>query len=124
MAQWKEIYTTRPRYAKGLGQTFLCKVPSNSLFYDRSHVITKIADTYGQYPHPGTGFYFYSVDYKNTAVSEHMDLKFDSCFNKAIKLKDAGDLIIHIEVIKSVKQVNLELEFKTYTVKLNDYLKE
>ena len=124
MAQWKEIYSHVKRYDRGPETSYMCKVPSNSLFYDRTHVVSQVADMMLTFPRKRDGFSYYTTDYKNTAVSENLGYTFDGAFNEVIALKDAGKIDIKFEVLKKEKMVNMSLVTRTYCTKLNEYLME
>lgn len=124
MARWKEIYSHVKRYDRGPESSYMCKVPSNSLFYDRTEVVSQTADMMLTYPRQHDRFSYYNTDYKNTAESELLTLEFEGYFDKIIALKDAGKINIKFEVLKKVKMVNMSLEPKTYCTKLNNYLME
>lgn len=124
MAQWKEIYSHVKRYDRGPETSYMCKVPSNSLFYARTDAVSQVADTMLTYPRKCDRFVYYTTDYKNTAVSEHLKYTFDGQFGEIIALKDAGKIDIEFEVLKREKMVNMSLVTRTYCTKLNDYLME
>lgn len=124
MAQWKEIYSHVKRYDRGPETSYMCKVPSNSLFYARTDVVSQVADMMLTYPRKRDGFAYYTTDYKNTAVSENLGYTFDGQFGEIIALKDAGKIDIKFEVLKKEKMVNMSLAVRTYCTKLNDYLIE
>lgn len=124
MAQWKEIYSHVKRYDRGPETSYMCKVPSNSLFYTRADIVSQVADMMLTYPRKRDGFAYYTTDYKNTAVSEHLNYTFDGQFGEIIALKDAGKIDIKFEVLKKEKMVNMSLVTRTYCTKLNDYLME
>jgi len=124
MAQWKEIYSYVKRYERGPETSYMCKVPSNSLFYARTDAVSQVADMMLTYPRKRNGFAYYTTDYKNTAVSEHLSFTFDGQFNEVIALKDAGKIDIKFEVLKKEKMVNMSLVARTYCTKLDDYLME
>lgn len=124
MAQWKEIYSHVKRYDRGPETSYMCKVPSNSLFYARADVVSGIADMMLTFPRKRDGFAYYTTDYKNTAVSENLSYTFDGQFGEIIALKDAGKIDIKFEVLKREKMVNMSLVTRTYCTKLDDYLME
>lgn len=124
MAQWKEIYSHVKRYDRGPETSYMCKVPSNSLFYARTDAVSQVADMMLTYPRKRDGFAYYTTDYKNTAVSEHLNYTFDGRFDEIIALKDAGKIDIKFEVLKKEKLVNMSIVARTYCTKLNDYLME
>lgn len=124
MAQWKEIYSHVKRYDRGPETSYMCKVPSNSLFYTRTDAVSQVADMMLTYPRKCDRFVYYTTDYKNTAVSEHLKYTFDGQFGEIIALKDAGKIDIEFEVLKKEKMVNMSLVTRTYCTKLNDYLME
>lgn len=124
MAQWKEIYSNVRRYECGPETSYMCKVPSNSLFYNRTDVVSQVADMMLTYPRKRDKFSYYTADYKNTAVSENLSYTFDGQFGEIIALKDAGKIDIKFEVLKKEKMVNMLLVTRTYCTKLNDYLME
>lgn len=124
MAQWKEIYSHVKRYDRGPETSYMCKVPSNSLFYARADVVSGIADMMLTFPRKRDGFSYYTTDYKNTAVSENLGYTFDGQFGEIIALKDAGKIDIKFEVLKREKMVNMSLVTRTYCTKLDDYLME
>lgn len=124
MAQWKEIYSNVRRYECGPETSYMCKVPSNSLFYARADVVSGIADMMLTFPRKRDRFSYYNTDYKNTAVSEHLNFTFDGQFSEVIALKDAGKIDIKFEVLKREKMVNMSLVTRTYCTKLDDYLME
>lgn len=124
MAQWKEIYSHVKRYERGPETSYMCKVPSNSLFYARTDVVSGIADMMLTFPRKRDRFSYYNTDYKNTAVSENLSYTFDGAFNEVIALKDAGKIDIKFEVLKKEKIVNMSLVTTTYCTKLDDYLME
>ena len=124
MAQWKEIYSHVKRYDRGPETSYMCKVPSNSLFYTRTDVVSGIADMMLTYPRKRDGFAYYTTDYKNTAVSELLSYMFDGQFGEVLALKDAGKIDIKFEVLKKEKMVNMSIVTRTYCTKLNDYLME
>lgn len=124
MAQWKEIYSHVKRYERGPETSYMCKVPSNSLFYACADVVSQVADMMLTYPRKRDGFAYYTTDYKNTAVSEHLNYTFDGQFDEIIALKDAGKIDIKFEVLKKEKLVNMSIVARTYCTKLNDYLME
>ena len=124
MTQWKEIYSHVKRYERGPETSYMCKVPSNSLFYARADVVSQVADMMLTYPRKRDGFAYYTTDYKNTAVSEHLSFMFDGQFDEIIALKDAGKIDIKFEVLKKEKMVNMSIVARTYCTKLNDYLME
>jgi len=124
MAQWKEIYSHVKRYERGPETSYMCKVPSNSLFYARVDAVSQVADMMLTYPRKRDGFAYYTTDYKNTAVSEHLNYTFDGQFGEIIALKDAGKIDIKFEVLKKEKMVNMSLVARTYCTKLDDYLME
>jgi len=124
MAQWKEIYSYVKRYERGPETSYMCKVPSNSLFYARADAVSQIADMMLTFPRKRDRFSYYTTDYKNTAVSEHLSFTFDGQFNEVIALKDAGKIDIKFEVLKKEKMVNMSLVARTYCTKLDDYLME
>lgn len=124
MAQWKEIYSQVKRYDRDPETLYICKVPSNSLFYARTDIVSQVADLMLKYPRKRDGFAYYTTDYKNTAVSENLNYTFDGHFDEVIALKDAGEIDIKFEVLKREKMVNMSLITRTYCTKLNDYLME
>lgn len=124
MAQWKEIYSHVKRYDRGPETSYMCKVPSNSLFYARTDVVSQVADMMLTFPRKRDGFAYYTTDYKNTAVSENLSYTFDGQFGEIIALKDAGKIDIKFEVLKREKMVNMSLVTRTYCTKLDDYLME
>lgn len=124
MAQWKEIYSHVKRYEHGPESSYMCKVPSNSLFYARADVVSQIADMMLTYPRKNDRFVYYNTDYKNTAVSEYLNYTFDGHFAEIIALKEAGKIDIKFEVLKKEKLVNMSLVTRTYCTKLDDYLME
>ena len=124
MAQWKSIYMTTKQYKTGPESVFMCKVPSNSLFYDRTHVLTQIADMMLTYPRQRDRFTYYTTDYKNTSVAEYLKLTFEGLFDEVIALKNAGKVDIEFEILKKEGLVNIEFRPRTYCTKLNDYLIE
>lgn len=124
MAQWKEIYSHVKRYDRGPETSYMCKVPSNSLFYARTDVVSQVADMMLTFPRKRDGFAYYTTDYKNTAVSENLSYTFDGQFGEIIALKDAGKIDIKFEVLKKEKMVNMSLVTRTYCTKLNEYLME
>ena len=124
MAQWREIYTTTKQFKTGPEQVFMCKVPSNSIFYTRTRALTETADEMLTYPRQRDRFTYYNTQYKNTSVAEYLKLTFEGHFDKVIALHDAGKIDIEFEILKKEQMVNMSVNLRTYCTKLDNYIKE
>lgn len=126
MAQWKEIYAhVNQSYTGRLEKrgVYLCKVPTNSIFYFNDLLKKLCEETYG-HEHVGQGFIWNYPDYKNSKETEDLKIKFNSNFGKIINLREAGGFDLHLEVNKVTKYVNSKIEPKTYSIELDNYIKE
>lgn len=126
MAKWKEIYAhVNMLYGSKVEErdTYICKVPSNSIFYYGDLLKKLCEETYG-HEHVGQGFIWNYADYKNTSEAEDLKIKFTSDFRKIINLSGAGGFEIHLEVNKTTKYVKSTIVPKTYSIELDNYIKE
>ena len=126
MAQWKEIYAhVNQSYTGRLEKrdVYLCKVPTNSIFYFND-LLKKLCEEHYGNEHVGHGFVWNYPDYKNSKETEDLKIKFNSNFGKIINLREAGGFDILLEVNKVTKYVNSKIEPKTYSIELDNYIKE
>lgn len=126
MAKWKEIYAhVNMLYGSKVEErdTYICKVPTNSIFYYGDLLKKLCEETYG-YEHVGRGFIWNYVDYKNSSEAEDIKIKFTSDFRKIINLHEAGGFEICFDVNKVTKYVKSTIVPKTYSIELDDYIKE
>lgn len=126
MAQWKEIYAcVNQSYTGRLEKrdVYLCKVPTNSIFYFND-LLKKLCEEHYGHEHVGHGFVWNYPDYKNSKETEDLKIKFNSNFGKIINLREAGGFDLHLEVNKVTKYVNSKIEPKTYSIELDNYIKE
>lgn len=126
MAQWKEIYAhVNQSYTGRLEErsVYLCKVPTNSIFYFND-ILKKLCEEHYGHEHVGHGFVWNYPDYKNSREVEDLKIKFTSNFGKIINLREAGGFDLHLEVNKVTKYVNSKIEPKTYSIELDNYIKE
>lgn len=119
MAKWKEIYGSNTEERS----VYLCRVPTNSIFYFNDILKKLYEETCGR-EHVGKGFIWNYPDYKNSSEAEDLKIKFTSNFGKIIKLCEAGGFDLHLEVNKATKYVNSKIEPKTYSIELDNYIKE
>lgn len=126
MSKWKEIYA---RVNQTFGSkteersVYLCKVPTNSIFYFND-ILKKLCEEHYGCEHVGKGFIWNYPDYKNSSIAEDLKIKFNSNFGKIINLREAGGFDLHLEVNKTTKYVNSKIEPKTYSIELDNYIKE
>lgn len=126
MAKWKEIYAhVNMLYGSKVENrmVYICKVPTNSIFY-YNDLLTKLREEWNEHEHVGRGFIWNYVDYKNTSEAEDLKIKFTSDFRKIINLHEAGSFEIHLEVNKTTKYVKSTIVPKTYSIELDNYIKE
>lgn len=126
MAKWKEIYAhVNMLYGSKVEEhnTYLCKVPTNSIFYYGDLLKKLCEETYG-HEHVGQGFIWNYADYKNTSEAEDLKIKFTSDFRKIINLYEAGGFEIRFDVNKVTKYVKSTIVPKTYSIELDNYIKE
>lgn len=126
MAKWKEIYASvKQSYAGKIEErmTYLCKVPSNSIFYFND-LLKKLCEEHYGHGRVGQGFIWNSSDYKNSSEVEELKIKFTGNFGKIINLCEAGGLNILLEVNKVTKYVKSTIVPKTYSIELDNYIKE
>ena len=126
MAKWKEIYAhVNMLYGSKVEDrlVYICKVPTNSIFY-YNELLTKLREEWNEYEHVGRGFIWNYVDYKNTSEVEDIKIKFNSDFRKIINLHEAGGFDIRLEVNKTTKYVKSTIVPKTYSIDLDNYIKE
>lgn len=126
MAKWKEIYAhVNQSYGGKLEERdmYLCKVPTNSIFYFND-LLKKLCEETYRLEHVGHGFIWNHPDYKNTSEVEELKIKFTSDFGKIINLREAGGLNILLEVNKVTKYVKSTIVPKTYSIELDNYIKE
>lgn len=126
MAKWEEIYAhVNQSYTGKLEERdmYLCKVPSNSIFYFND-LLKKLCEEHYGHEHVGHGFIWNSSDYKNSSEVEELKIKFTSDFRKIINLHEAGGLDILLEVNKVTKYVKSTIVPKTYSIDLDNYIKE
>lgn len=126
MAKWKEIYAhVNMLYGSNVEErsVYLCKVPTNSIFYFND-ILKKLCEETYEHEHVGNGFIWNYPDYKNSSEAEELKLKFTSNFGKIINLREAGGFDIRLEVIKATKYVKSTIVPKTYSIELDAYIKE
>lgn len=126
MAQWKEIYACVNQSYTGRIEkrdVYLCKVPTNSIFYFND-ILKKLCEEHYGHEHVGQGFIWNYPDYKNSKETEDLKIKFNSNFGKIINLREAGGFDLHLEVNKVTKYINSKIEPKTYSIELDNYIKE
>ena len=124
MAKWKEIYASVNQTCAGMTEQrleYLCKVPSNSIFYYNDLLKELCEDHYEQ--ECGLGFNWSHPEYKNSSEAEELKIKFTGDFRKIISLCEAGGLEIRLEVNKTTKYVSSTIVPKTYTIDLDNYIK-
>ena len=126
MAKWKEIYAhVNMLYGSKVENrsVYICKVPSNSIFYFND-LLTKLREEWNEHEHVGQGFIWDYADYKNTSEAEDLKIKFTSDFRKIISLHAAGGFEIRLDVNKATKYVKSTIVPKTYSIELDNYIKE
>lgn len=126
MAKWKEIYALVKQIYGGQVEersVYLCKVPTNSIFYFNDILKKLCEETYG-HEHVGHGFIWNYPDYKNSSEAEDLKLKFTSNFGKIINLREAGGFELRLEVLKATKNIKSTIVPKTYSIDLDNYIKE
>ena len=126
MAKWKEIYAhVNMLYGSKVEKqsVYICKVPTNSIFCFND-LLVKLREEQNGYEHAGRGFSWNYVDYKNSSEAEDIKIKFTSDFRKIINLSGAGGFEICLEVNKVTKYVKSTIVPKTYSIELDNYIKE
>ena len=126
MAKWKEIYAhVNMLYGSKVEERdmYLCKVPTNSIFYFND-LLKKLCEENYVLEHEGQGFRWNYPDYKNSSETEDIKIKFNSDFRKIINLHGAGGFDICLEVNKTTKYVKSTIVPKTYSIELDNYIKE
>ena len=127
MVKWKEIYAhaTLTTYGGQLEDrsVYICKVPSNSIF-QFNDILKNLCEEHYGHQYVGQGFIWNYADYKNTSEAEDLKIKFISDFRKIINLHEAGGFEICLEVNKTTKYVKSTIVPKTYSIDLDNYIKE
>lgn len=126
MAKWKEIYAHVNMFCGSKVENrsvYICKVPTNSIFYFND-LLAKLREEWNEHEHVGQGFIWNYADYKNSSETEDIKIKFNSDFRKIINLYKAGSFEIHLEVNKTTKYVKSTIVPNTYSIELDNYIKE